>query len=175
MRKVLLVVDFQKDFVDGALGFPGAEALEGPICRRIEHAREEGWEVYFTFDTHHKDYLETQEGRRLPTPHCIAGTPGWALYGRVAQMQRPEDLCFCKGALGSRELLLYLIDHPVQEIELCGLVSNMCVLSNAVLCKAALPECRVAVNGALTRSFDPALHDKAMDVLRGAQIDVLEG
>lgn len=175
MRKVLLVVDFQKDFVDGALGFPGAEALEGPICRRIERAREEGWEVYFTFDTHHKDYLETQEGRRLPTPHCIAGTPGWALYGRVAQMQRPEDLCFCKGALGSRELLLYLIDHPVQEIELCGLVSNMCVLSNAVLCKAALPECRVAVNGALTRSFDPALHDEAMDVLRGAQIDVLEG
>ena len=175
MRKVLLVVDFQKDCVDGALGFPGAEALEGPICRRIERAREEGWEVYFTFDTHHKDYLETQEGRRLPTPHCIAGTPGWALYGRVAQMQRPEDLCFCKGALGSRELLLYLIDHPVREIELCGLVSNMCVLSNAVLCKAALPECRVAVNGALTRSFDPALHDKAMDVLRGAQIDVLEG
>ena len=155
MRKVLLVVDFQKDFVDGALGFPGAEALEAPLCRRIERAR--------------------QEGRRLPTPHCIEGTPGWALYGRVADLRREEDVCFCKGALGSRELLLYLMDHPVEEIELCGLVSNMCVLSNAVVCKAALPECRVAVNEALTRSFDPALHAKAMDVLRGVQIDVLGG
>ena len=108
-------------------------------------------------------------------PHCIEGTPGWALYGRVADLRREEDVCFCKGALGSRELLLYLSDHPVEEIELCGLVSNMCVLSNAVVCKAALPECRVAVNEALTRSFDPALHAKAMDVLRGVQIDVLGG
>ncbi len=119
--------------------------------------------------------LPAQEGRRLPTPHCIEGTPGWALYGRVADLRREEDVCFCKGALGSRELLLYLMDHPVEEIELCGLVSNMCVLSNAVVCKAALPECRVAVNEALTRSFDPALHAKAMDVLRGVQIDVLGG
>ena len=108
-------------------------------------------------------------------PSCIEGTPGWALYGRVADLRREEDVCFCKGALGSRELLLYLSDHPVEEIELCGLVSNMCVLSNAVVCKAALPECRVAVNEALTRSFDPALHAKAMDVLRGVQIDVLGG
>ena len=175
MRKVLLVVDFQKDFVDGALGFPGAEALEAPLCRRIERARQEGWAVWFTLDTHHADYLRTQEGRRLPTPHCIEGTPGWALYGRVADLRREEDVCFCKGALGSRELLLYLMDHPVEEIELCGVVSNICVLSNAVVCKAALPECRVAVNEALTRSFDPALHAKAMDVLRGVQIDVLGG
>ena len=120
MRKVLLVVDFQKDFVDGALGFPGAEALEAPLCRRIERARQEGWAVWFTLDTHHADYLRTQEGRRLPTPHCIEGTPGWALYGRVADLRREEDVCFCKGALGSRELLLYLMDHPVEEIELCG-------------------------------------------------------
>lgn len=78
-----------------------------------------------------------------------------------------------KGALGSRELLGYLMEHPVEEMELCGLVSNMCVLSNAIVVKAALPECRVTVNERLTRSFDEKLHAEAMDVLRGVQIDVI--
>jgi nicotinamidase/pyrazinamidase len=173
VRSVLLVVDYQKDFVDGALGFPGAQALEAPLCRRIERAREEGWAVWFTFDTHHRNYLETQEGRRLPMPHCIKGTEGWDLFGEVARKRHKEDVCFYKGALGSRELAAYLAEHPVEQIELCGLVSHMCVLSNAIVCKAALPECRVAVNEALTLSFDEKLHREAMDVLRGVQIDVL--
>ncbi len=175
MRSVLIVVDYQRDFVDGALGFPGAEALEAPLCRRIERARAKGWEVWFTFDTHHGDYLATQEGKRLPVPHCIEGTEGWNLFGEVALRRHEEDLCFYKGALGSRELAAYLVEHPVEQIELCGLVSHMCVLSNAIVCKAALPECRVAVNEALTLSFDESLHQKAMDVLRGVQIDVLTG
>ena len=161
MDKVLLVVDYQRDFVDGALGFAGAEALEGPICERIERARAEGWRVWFTFDTHHEGYLDTQEGRRLPVPHCIKGSDGWRLYGRVEELRHKQDICFYKGALGSRELLLYL------------LVSNMCVLSNAIVVKAALPECRVTVNERLTRSFDEKLHAEAMDVLRGVQIDVI--
>ena len=174
MKKVLLVVDYQKDFVDGALGFPGAETLEAPICRRIEAARADGWDVWFTFDTHTEDYLSTQEGRKLPVPHCIKDSDGWKLYGGVAQQQREDDVCFCKGALGSHELLLYLLQHPVDEMELCGLVSNMCVLSNAVVVEAACPECIVTVNEPLTMSFDPELHRKAMDVLRGVQIEVLE-
>lgn len=173
MRKVLIVVDFQKDFVDGALGFPAAPSLEMPICRRIETAREQDWDVWFTFDTHHLNYLQTQEGRRLPVAHCVKGTPGWALYGQVELKRHKEDICFYKGALGSHELLTYLLQHPTDEIELCGLVSNMCVLSNAILCKAALPEARVAVNEKLTMSFDEHLHAAAMDVLRGVQIDVI--
>ena len=91
MKKVLLVVDYQKDFVDGALGFPGAETLEAPICRRIEAARADGWDVWFTFDTHTEDYLSTQEGRKLPVPHCIKDSDGWKLYGGVAQQQREDD------------------------------------------------------------------------------------
>ena len=173
MRKVLLVVDFQKDFVDGALGFPGAEALEAPLCRRIERARQEGWAVWFTLDTHPADYLRTQEGRRLPTPHCIEGTPGWALYGRVADLRREEDVCFCKGALGSRELLLYLMDHPVEEIELCGVVTNMCVIANAVLVQSAFPNAEVTIDASLCLSFDPALHEKALDVMEGMQMHVV--
>ena len=173
MDKVLLVVDYQRDFVDGALGFAGAEALEGPICERIERARAEGWRVWFTFDTHHEGYLDTQEGRRLPVPHCLKGSDGWRLYGRVEELRHKQDICFYKGALGSRELLGYLMEHPVEEMELCGLVSNMCVLSNAIVVKAALPECRVTVNERLTRSLDEKLHAEAMDVLRGVQIDVI--
>ena len=173
MKKVLLVVDYQKDFVDGALGFAGAETLDEPICRRIEEAREAGWDVWFTHDTHTEAYLDTQEGKRLPVVHCIKDTDGWQLYGKTAKMRKEGDVCFCKGALGSRELLQYLMEQPVDEMELCGLVSNMCVLSNAIVVKAACPECRVAVNEKLTMSFDNDLHAKAMDVLRGVQVDVL--
>ena len=88
-------------------------------------------------------------------------------------LRHKQDICFYKNALGSRELLRYLEEHPVEEMELCGLVSNMCVLSNAIVIKAALPECRVTVNERLTRSFDEKLHAEAMDVLRGVQIDVI--
>jgi len=173
MKKVLLVVDYQKDFVDGALGFPGAETLEMPICSRIDAARAAGWDVWFTYDTHTEAYLDTQEGRKLPVPHCIRDSEGWQLFGKVAKKLQAEDVCFYKGALGSSELLTYLLEHPADEMELCGLVSNMCVLSNAVVVKAACPECRVVVNEKLTMSFDAELHAKAMDVLRGIQIEVL--
>lgn len=173
MSKLLMVVDYQADFVDGALGFPGAEALDAPIADRIRRAREEGWEVLFTLDTHGEDYLATQEGRRLPVEHCAKGTAGHCLYGETGREARPEDVRIEKGALGSKELLHYLEKRSYDEIELIGLVSNMCVLSNAIICKAALPEARVAVREALTRSFDSALHEKAMDVLRGAQVDVI--
>ena len=83
MKKVLIVIDYQADFVDGSLSFPAAVALEGPICTKIRKARAEGTEVIFTFDTHSPDYLSTQEGRNLPVAHCIEGTTGWELYGEV--------------------------------------------------------------------------------------------
>ena len=84
MSKLLVVVDYQNDFVNGSLGFPGAEALEEPICRKIEEYKARGDDVAFTFDTHGEDYLETQEGKNLPVTHCVRGMPGWELYGRVA-------------------------------------------------------------------------------------------
>ena len=105
--------------------------------------------------------------------HCIKGTPGHALFGETGKEARPEDPLLHKGALGSRELMAYFAEHPCDEIELVGLVSNMCVISNAVICKAALPEARVCVREELTKSFDPDLHQKTMEVLRGMQIDVI--
>ena len=171
MRKILIVIDMQNDFIDGALGTKEAEAIVPAVVRKIKSYPAD--DVYATRDTHPENYLDTQEGRRLPVPHCIKGSDGWRLYGRVEALRHKQDICFYKNALGSRELLRYLEEHPVEEMELCGLVSNMCVLSNAIVAKAALPECRVTVNERLTRSFDEKLHAEAMDVLRGVQIDVI--
>ena len=173
MKKLLLVVDYQKDFVDGSLGFSGAEQLEGPICEKIEACRAQGAEVAFTFDTHKENYLETQEGRLLPVPHCILGTPGWELYGRVADYCTPGTPCFHKPAFGSMALAYYVKTQGYEEVELCGLVSNICVLSNAVLVKAARPECRVVVDARCTACADPAMQQKALDVMEGLQIQVI--
>ena len=173
MNRLLIVVDYQVDFVDGTLGFPGAEALAGPIAQRIQEYRENGDDVVFTFDTHDIDYLETQEGRKLPIAHCIRDTEGWDLYGAVAEAAREEDEFFCKPTFPSLELGQWLEECEYAQVELCGLVSHICVLSNAVIAKAALPEAEIVVDAALTASYDPVLHEKALDVLEGLQVTVL--
>ncbi|MEL7608154.1 MAG: isochorismatase family cysteine hydrolase [Bacillota bacterium] len=174
MKNLLIVVDYQNDFVDGALGFPGAQTLDAPIAERIKLRRSQGYDILFTLDTHEETYLDTQEGKRLPVRHCIRGDRGHELYGEVAKELRPEDTCIKKAALGSGDLLTYLMKRPYDQIELVGLVSNMCVISNAVVCKAALPEANVSVCARLTKSFDPELHEKSLDVMQGLHIDITE-
>ena len=172
MKKLLIVVDYQKDFVDGSLGFPGAELLDKPIAVHIEASRAEGAKIAFTFDTHGEDYLSTKEGKDLPVPHCITGSEGHELYGETAKVFCETDLVFYKNTFGSSALMEYLMENPFDEIELVGLVSNICVLSNAVLCKAALPEAKISVIPNMTGSFDEGLHESAMDILRGLYIEV---
>ena len=172
MKKLLIVVDYQKDFVDGALGFPGAEGLDGPIARRIAEYRAAGNDVAFTYDTHGGDYARTQEGRRLPVPHCLMGEPGWELYGETGRARESGDCIFRKPAFPSLELAEWLKGRSYAQVELCGLVSHICVLSNAVMVKAALPEAEVLVDARLTASYDPVLHKKALDVLEGLQVTV---
>lgn len=172
MKKLLIVVDYQKDFVDGSLGFAGAQQLDARICEKIDQYRASGGEVVFTFDTHTPAYLSTQEGQNLPVEHCIQGTPGWGLYGATAQKLLPGDRQFYKPVFGSAELFDYLRQGDYDSIELVGLVSNICVLSNAVLAKTALPEARIAVDSRCTASHDPALHTAALQVLQGLQIRI---
>ena len=182
MKRLLIVVDYQNDFVDGALGFPGAERLEEPIAAKIEEYRESGDLVAFTLDTHKRDYLATQEGRNLPIEHCIAGTPGHKLYGRVADLMADNDKVFCKPAFGSSELFMWLSaaqraaaevgGQPFTSIELVGLVSNICVVSNAILAKTACPEVPVIVDAACTASNDPRMNEAALDVLQSVQVQV---
>lgn len=174
MKKLLLVVDYQHDFVDGSLGFDGAEQLDGPISSRIARARAEGWDVAFTMDTHSADYLDTQEGRNLPVPHCILNSDGWQLYGQTGEaLCKETDMVVCKPSFPSLWLGNWLKQQGYDTVELCGLVSNICVLSNAVIAKAALPEAEIVVDARLTASSDPVLHQKALDVLEGIQVTVL--
>ena len=170
--KILIVIDYQNDFVSGSLGFAGAELLEPLICAKIEAARADGAEVAFTFDTHGADYLSTREGQDLPVPHCIKGEPGWELYGRVADLCTPDSRCFEKPTFGSFELAQYLRDGGHSEVELCGLVSNICVISNAALARAALPEAIIKVDAACTGAGDPAINQKALDVMQSFFIQI---
>ena len=171
--KALVVVDYQVDFVNGALGFPGAEKLEQIILNKIADCRKSGGQVIFTLDTHGENYLETAEGSKLPIPHCIKGTPGHTLYGKVAGAVQPDDIVIEKPAFGSLELADLLKRLTPEEVELCGLVTDICVISNAVLSKAALPESRIVVDSKACAAADPLAHERALAVMRGVQIDVI--
>lgn len=173
MEKALVVVDFQNDFVTGSLGFPGAEALESRIVDKISECRRSGWKVIFTFDTHGQNYFETQEGRRLSVAHCVKGTKGWQLYGRVAACCEDSDAKFEKNTFGSLELAEYLAKSCFSEVEFVGLVSNICVISNAVLAKAALPEAEIVVDSSCTACADAAINREALDIMKGLQITVV--
>lgn len=171
MKRLLIVVDYQKDFVDGSLGFPGAERLAAPIQAKVEAYRQGGNQVAYTFDTHNTDYLQTQEGQRLPIPHCLDGSEGWQLYPPLTV--REGDLCFYKKTFGAGQLFDHLRQLPYESIELVGLVSSICVISNAVLAKAAQPNTPIVVDAACTDGFDKDLHTAALKVMAGLHIQVL--
>ncbi len=173
MSRALIVVDYQVDFVSGSLGFAEAKELDEVIVQKIADARAHGDQVLFTLDTHTNRYLHTQEGRLLPVVHCVRESEGWQLYGKTAGARLPEDSVFEKSSFGSAALFHYLEEHSFSEIELCGLVSNICVLSNAILAKTALPEAKIVVDAAATGAADPAMNQKALDVLAGVQIEII--
>lgn len=172
MQRCLIVVDYQNDFVSGSLGFSGAENLDRLIVEKIKKYRRNGDSVIFTFDTHDVMYLKTQEGKNLAVPHCIEGTDGHKLHGETAKMLRDDDRCFYKNAFGSDELYEYLKANPFERIELVGLVSSICVISNAVLAKTAQPETPIVVDADCTASHDPKLHQAALDIMIGLQIRI---
>ena len=174
MSRLLVVVDMQNDFVDGALGFQGADGIISGIVKRIDEYKASGDEVVYTLDTHFDNYSGTQEGKNLPVPHCIKGTEGHKL---VPALQDVLSDCrsFEKPSFGSMELAAYIRDNAdrYDSIEFCGLVSNICVLSNAVIAKAAAPEAEIIVDSSLTDSFDKKLNDEVFDILKGMQITVV--
>lgn len=171
--KALIVVDYQNDFVSGSLGFETAPSLDEIIVKKIEEYRENDDEVIFTYDTHEENYLETLEGKNLPIAHCISDTEGWELYGETKTKQRATDQIFRKETFGSSQLFDYLRDNEYDSVELVGLVSNICVISNAVLAKTALPNTEIIVDAAATDSFDKILNEKVLDVMEGLQIKVI--
>lgn len=173
MRKCLIVVDFQNDFIEGALGFEGAIDIKENIIEKINQYKEENNDVIYTLDTHKPNYLETEEGVNLPVIHCVEGSHGHEIEKDVLALSSNNDKKFIKYSFPSLELGIYLKDKDYQIIELCGLVSNICVLSNAVIAKSALPNAHIVVDNLATKSFDQDLHEKAMDVLEGLHVEVL--
>lgn len=171
--ELLLVVDFQKDFVVGALGFEGAEILDSKIAKKIAEYRKLGKDIAFTLDTHDENYLDTQEGKKLPIIHCVKGTEGHALYGKTAKQKLMCDMVFEKPTFPSLELAEYLKQKEYKKVEIVGLVSNICVLSNAVMIKSALPEAEIIVDTSYTDSFDKSLNEKCFDVMEGLHITVI--
>lgn len=171
----LLVIDMQNDFVDGALGTPEAAAIVDAVA---EYARTFGGTVVFTRDTHGPDYLQTQEGKNLPVTHCVAGTPGWELAPALVEVQQGLDApVFDKPTFGSTELASWLVarnaERAIDSIELCGLCTDICVVSNALLIKANLPEVPVRVRAALCAGVTPASHEAALATMRSCQVEVL--
>ena len=175
MNRYLFVIDYQNDFVDGALGFPGAEKLDEAIAAKVR-AYGKG-HVLFTRDTHFENYLETREGRNLPVVHCIKGTKGWEVYGETAKaLAEVEAKAIDKLVFGmdvSDPAIAAVLPAAADEIELVGLVSNICVVSNAVVLQSKYPEATIIVDASCTDSFDKELHSKVLDVLGGFQVKVV--
>lgn len=172
MKKLLVVVDYQNDFVDGALGFKGAELLADTIKEKIENYLNSNNDVIFTLDTHNEKYMETHEGKNLPVIHCVKGSEGWKVNKKVDYLAKAIKV-FEKPTFPSLDLANYLKDSNYEEVELCGLVSNICVISNAVMVKSALPNANIFIDAKATDSFDKVLQDKCFDVLEGLHIKVV--
>src|SRR5690554_4163488 len=138
MKKCLIVVDYQVDFVDGSLGFKGAEKLDEIIEEKIKDQLINNQDVLYTLDTHYENYLETQEGKNLPIVHCVENTKGHEVFGNTKKYIKDAKKVFIKNTFGSLDLGNFLTTQKYDEIELCGLVTNICVISNAIIAKAAL-------------------------------------
>ena len=170
MQNILLVIDMQTDFVDGALGTPEAVAILPYVRKKIEHF--EG-RVIFTRDTHEEDYLATQEGKHLPVPHCIRGTKGWEIHPALSDLVREV---VDKPTFGSLDLLSLLKEaeeqEPIGKITLIGLCTDICVISNAMLVKAAFTEAEIAVDAACSAGVSPESHARALAAMRVCQIHI---
>lgn len=174
--KLLVVVDYQNDFVDGALGFEGADKIDKGIASKV---RDYGkGNVFYTLDTHNSRYLDSREGKALPVEHCIIGAKGWEVYGETANaLNDVEAVRIIKKVFGIAPWKMLDDEFPanneVEAIELVGLVTNMCVISNAVIFQARYPNAQIIVDASLCDSFDKELHEKALDVLEGMQVKVI--
>ena len=170
MSYALVVVDMQNDFVSGSLGTPQARAILPGVERRVRQAQadEDCAQILFTLDTHGEDYLQTQEGRNLPVPHCQRGSQGWALAGQLASLAQGKARLLEKGAFGSTALPNALLPG-LRHVELLGVCTDICVISNALLLKAHLPELPLVVNAALCAGVTPERHAQGWPPWRPAK------
>lgn len=168
---ILVVIDMQNDFIDGALGTSEARAIVPAVAERI---RTFSGRVLYTRDTHQQDYLSTQEGRHLPVSHCIQGTTGWTLHPEIEALRQETPID--KPSFGSvslaQVLAAYHKEHPITSITLIGLCTDICVISNAMILKAFLPEVPIRVDAACCAGVTPESHHRALDAMEACQIEI---
>lgn len=165
MKKTLIVVDMQKDFIDGALGTKEAEAIVEKVRRKIEMYQKCGDEIIFTRDTHQKNYMNTNEGKYLPVEHCIEGTEGWMI---AEGLEVEGAIVINKPTFG----YLGWKDFGLEEVELVGLCTDICVVSNALIIKATYPEICVSVDASCCAGVTPESHKAALTTMKMCQIEV---
>lgn len=170
MKKLLVIVDMQNDFVDGALGAEGGKQAVQNARALIQRERACGTQIVFTKDVHGEDYLTTQEGKRLPVPHCIAGTTG-AMIAR--ELDSADATVFEKHTFASEELARFARAERFDEISFAGICTDICVVSNALLVKAFCPEARIAVYADCCAGTTKENHFAALQVMKCCQIDIL--
>jgi len=167
--KYLIVVDMQNDFIDGCLGTAEAVKIVPSVKECIENF---DGEIIFTRDTHGEDYMDTQEGKNLPVAHCIKETDGWQITEELKSLSEGKKI-FDKPTFGSVALAEYLVSKgDVEEVTLVGLCTDICVISNAMLIKANLPEVRVCVLESCCAGVTPDSHNNALGAMKMCQIEV---
>ena len=187
--KVLVIVDMQNDFIDGALGTPEAQAIVPNVVNKMKEHKNTDTIILFTKDTHKEDYLDTPEGKKLPVPHCIEGTPGWSIAKPIgSEFKAKGYMTYSSGTVingrvlkptfGSYDLLKILDDDEIEldEIELCGVCTDICVISNAIMIKTALfdkTNVKLIVDSNCCAGVTPEKHEAALEVMKSCQINVI--
>lgn len=173
MRKILVVIDMQKDFIDGALGTEEAVRIVDNVVNKIKSYPIEN--VYATRDTHNENYMETNEGRHLPVIHCVKNTEGWQINEKIAEALKTAKI-IDKPTFGSLELARMLkaeSEYDELEIELVGLCTDICVVSNALLLKASMPEINISVDSKCCAGVTPESHNAALETMKMCQIEII--
>ena len=175
--KVLIVIDMQKDFIDGSLGTKEAQAIVPNVQAKIAKYAQDHGTVFATRDTHTANYLQTQEGQNLPVKHCIKDTDGWQINPAVAaELEKADAVIIDKPTFGSIELQQRISEISSIEqikIELVGLCTDICVVSNALLLKAKMPEVFISVDSSCCAGVTPSKHEAALETMRSCQISIL--
>ena len=171
MKKILIVIDMQNDFIDGALGTPEAQAIVPNVIEKVKN-----WEglMVFTYDTHFDDYMESLEGQKLPVPHCIIGTQGWSINSKLKEVIKPNTITIDKLTFGFEGWRQALGEFGRDaEFELCGLCTDICVVSNALALRMFYPDAVITVDASCCAGVTPEKHKAALEVMKSCQIEVI--